>query len=87
MSDYNLMPGSGWILAHQEAAADAYDAALSIAWDALAAEAPDGVGWEITLDDQDQDGRFIFIFQDAGGYEFQATTDPWGDDQDYEPAY
>jgi hypothetical protein len=80
----NLMPGSGWILAQQERAADAYDAALELAYDALAREAPDGVGWDVALDDQDADGRFIFIFRDAGGYEYQTTTDPWGD-QDYEP--
>lgn len=86
MSDWNLMPGSGWILARQERAMDAYDTALGQAWEALYEQAPEGVGWEIAEEDQDEHARFVFTFRDAGGYEFTAYINPW-DDQDYEPPY
>jgi hypothetical protein len=80
--DDNLMPGSGWILAQMERQADAYDVALMMAWDRLATEAPDGVGWDVVLDDQDRDGRFAFVFRDAGGLEFETTVDPYPDPDD-----
>ena len=79
MSD-NLMPGSGWLLGQMERAADAYDVALNRAWGYLADLAPDGVGWELHEDWQDERARFVFEFRDAGGLEFTTTVDPW-----YEP--
>lgn len=82
----NLPPGYESFLIAQEEAADAYDYALDKAWEHLADEAPDGVGWEVACDDQDRDAAFIFVFRDAGGYEFETTVNPWGG-WDYEPDY
>jgi hypothetical protein len=87
MSDWNLMPGAGWTLAQQERAHDAYDAALSTAWESLADEAPDGVGWEVTSDEQDAQGRFVITFRDGGGYKHCSRVDPWGDDDDGPPSW
>lgn len=84
MSDWSLMPGSGWILARQERAADAYDVALSMAWEALYDEAPAGVGWDVAEDEQDAHGAFLIVFRDGGGYEYRTRVDPWGD-EDVEP--
>jgi hypothetical protein len=64
--------------------ADAYDAAIRMAWERLYEQAPEGVGWEIECDDQDHNGAFVFIFRDAGGYEFRTVCDPWPD-PDEEP--
>lgn len=80
----NMFPGSDWLLGMEEQAADAYDEALSTAWEALADQVPDGVGWDVVTDDQDRNGAFVFCFEDGGGYEFVATVNPW-DDQEYEP--
>jgi hypothetical protein len=80
MSDWNLMPGSGWLLARMERAADAYDAALCIAWDRLWEWAPDGVGWDVVECEQDADANFIVTFRDAGGLEFTTTVNPWPED-------
>lgn len=61
----------------QEDAADAYDAALALAWQGLYEQAPEGVGWEVVSDEQDRDARFIFEFRDGGGYEFTAIINIW----------
>jgi hypothetical protein len=62
----------------------AYEFAVDKAWEYLADEAPDGMGWEAE-DEQDHDGTFLFTFRDAGGYEFRTSVNPWTYWQDDEP--
>lgn len=80
MSD-NLPPGAASYLAWQEAAADEYEQAQERAWERLEEEAPDGVDWELTLEDRGRNGEYLFNFRDGGGYELDVTVDLSPDDE------
>ena len=81
----NFPPGYDWHLRQIERSQLAYEWAEERAWERLADEAPDGVGWSMDCCGFTSQGAYEFVAADGGGHELTIfVSPPCDNDVDWE---
>lgn len=80
----NLPPGYGATLAYLEDCERRWEYAMDRAWDLLADEAPDGIGWRFNLEDvwSDERHQWVICFYDDTGLEYEARVSEYSSDDE-----